>query len=87
MTTYRHVPQKIIPLEQGLKLYYFRETQEDITPQKIIPLEQGLKLEIPEVDVDMDIIASEDHSIRTRIETLFGTPRTKKSRSLRRSFH
>ena len=41
-------------------------------PQKIIPLEQGLKLErIADRIVLWFCSASEDHSIRTRIETRF----------------
>ena len=40
-------------------------------PQKIIPLEQGLKQNGVQGIIDLMQIASEDHSIRTRIETLF----------------
>ena len=69
----RHLrfPQKIIPSEQGLKpggilcgcIGY-------VCPQKIIPSEQGLKRGIYRGDM-LICLASEDHSIRTRIETCF----------------
>ena len=38
-------PQKIIPLQQGLKLFLQLEmvSVESSVPQKIIPLQQGLK--------------------------------------------
>ena len=37
-------PQKIIPIEQGLKPRYFESHNDRFVPQKIIPIEQGLKL-------------------------------------------
>ena len=61
-------PQKIIPLEQGLKHEETGEVIQPETPQKIIPLEQGLKL-VKRSPSLRNYPTSEDHSIRTRIET------------------
>ena len=63
-------PQKTIPIEQGLKRNRPHPlSASPILPQKTIPIEQGLKQRV-HTSKGTKLCSSEDHSNRTRIETV-----------------
>ena len=62
------LPQKTIPIEQGLKPSSVFVSAGQSAPQKTIPIEQGLKHALAEIRGRVKC-SSEDHSNRTRIET------------------
>ena len=61
--------QKVIPIEQGLKLNKPSSNRVQYATQKVIPIEQGLKQKGGKMKEYTLTTDSEGHSNRTRIET------------------